>query len=466
MTITALAEAMEHGETTSYDLVTRYFERMDACARLRAVIERNPDAPELARARDRARGDGAVLGGVPILVKDNIDTGDRMHTTAGSVALAGNRAPRDAPLVARLREAGAVILGKTNMSEFANYMTGGRAPNGYSSRGGATLNPFDETADPSGSSTGSAVAVATGQCAAAIGTETCGSIISPSQHAGIVGLKPTGGLVPGAGIIPISPTLDTAGPMAACVADVAVVLGALTGRTYDLRRPEADLAGLRLGLVRAASRADDAAPGRQAQGSGTATEPSRAAWVEAAQRLVETARDSGVTWVDVALPPFDVEAVLLPIMRCEFKTALNAYLAAMHNPAIPQTLADVIAYNQAHADVALRYGQSELIAAEAASGTMTEPEYGAALAARQALVAALDAAFTRADVDVVLLLDADTDLAAVTGFPSLTLPLGRGRDGLPLGSGFIARRHREDALLRVAAALEARLGLWRVSGHT
>ena len=432
--IATMVDAMRRGQLSSSGLVGGFTERMDAHARLRAVIERNPDAPALAAARDAERDARAPLGGVPILLKDNIDTGDRLHTTAGSLALAENRAPQDAPLVARLRGAGAVILGKTNMSEFANYMTGGKAPNGYSSRGASTLNPFDETADPSGSSTGSAVALATGQCAAAIGTETCGSIISPSQRAGIVGLKPTVGLVPSAGVIPISPTLDTPGPMARTIADVAIVLGVLTGAAYDLR---GELAGARIGLVRPAGDGD-------------------AEWRAAAERVADLGRRQGVTWVDVHLPSHDLGAILSPIMRCEFAAALDAYLASMRNPAIPPTLAAIIAFNQAHADVALRYGQSELL--EAATASPDDPAYRDALDARDALIARFDAAFARHGVDVLFLLDADTDIAALTGFPSLTLPLGRTSAGLPIGSGFIARRGREDALLRVAAAFETALG--------
>ncbi len=233
--INYLQDAMSKGEVTSRELVLLYLERIakydKSGPKLNSVLEINPDALFIADAMDHERETTGVRGplhGIPVLLKDNINTHDKMHTSAGSVALADLYAPYDAFLVMKLRDAGAVILGKANMTEFANYMADGM-PNGYSSRGGQVLNPYNAEKDPSGSSTGSAVAVSANLCTVAVGTETCGSIIGPAYMSGIVGIKPTVGLISRYGIIPISNSQDTAGPLARTVEDAAILLGELAG---------------------------------------------------------------------------------------------------------------------------------------------------------------------------------------------------------------------------------------------
>ncbi|MCD6321441.1 MAG: amidase, partial [Clostridiales bacterium] len=251
--------AMENGEITSKALVIEFMKRIadiDGCeGGFNSVAEINPEAIFIAEAMDRERTEGKTRGfmhGIPVMIKDNINTADKMPTTAGSLALKHNYAPYDAGVVANLRKAGAVILAKTNLTEFANFMAND-IPNGYSSRGGQVLCPYDKQADASGSSTGSAVAVAAGLTSVSIGTETSGSILSPSLTNGIVGMKPTKGLVPSEGIIPISNTLDTAGPMGRCVKDVAILLEAMIGykKNYIKGLRSSSLEGLRIGINRA-----------------------------------------------------------------------------------------------------------------------------------------------------------------------------------------------------------------------
>ena len=303
-TIDALAARMASGETSAVALANAYLDRIARLDRagptLRAVIELNPDAMAIAEERDRERKAGRVRGplhGIPILVKDNIATGDRMSTTAGSLGLDGVRAPHDAPLVARLREAGAVILGKANLSEWANFRST-RSTSGWSGRGGQTRNPYALDRNPSGSSSGSGAAIAANLAAAAIGTETDGSIVSPASSNGLVGIKPTLGLVSRSGIVPIAHSQDTAGPMTRTVADAAVILAAIAGadpedaatREADSKRqrdyaPFLDAAGLkgaRLGVVR------------------TRLFGNNAAADAIAERAIEVMKQQGATIVDPA----------------------------------------------------------------------------------------------------------------------------------------------------------------------
>jgi len=318
---------------------------------LNSVIELNPDALAIAAALD-AKPRGGPLHGLPILVKDNCDSGDRMMTTAGSNALLGSIAPRDSGVVARLRAAGAVLLGKTNLSEWANFR-GSRSTSGWSARGGLTRNPYALDRNPSGSSSGSAVAVAAGLCAAAVGTETNGSIMSPCAVCGVVGLKPTVGLVSRAGIIPISSSQDTAGPIARCVADAAALLTALAGHdprdsATELARDRASkdytkdldkdaLRGARLGVLRPAF-----------PSAGSPTEPAYTA-------ALNTLRDAGATLVDVtALGEINkLGDASYQVMLYEFKAGLNAYLATLGEKVAVRTLADVVAFNEKHRDTEL-----------------------------------------------------------------------------------------------------------------
>ena len=435
MTIYQITEAIRNGALSSYGLVSQYISKIEANKRLNAVIELNPDALEIAQRLDTADVKIGALYGVPILIKDNINTGDRMHTSAGSVALAGNIAPEDAPVTRMLREAGAVILGKTNMTEFANYMSE-TMPNGYSSRGGQTLNLYDPEADPSGSSTGSAVAVAAGMCSAAVGSETCGSIISPAQCAGIVGIKPTAGLVSSQGVIPISFTLDTLGPMARCVDDAGLLLGVLAGK--PIAQPhETRLTGVHIGISRMTL--EDADP----------------EWIDANEKLISVMRELGADCNELPENHIDT-GYIYTIMRHEFKSGINNYLQSMRNPKIPQSLQDIIQYNEKNPDIALKYGQDILLRDNASIGT-TEPEYLDAMKARDASIRMLNEMFDSNGIDVLFMPAANIGLAAATGFPSMTIPIGKTSKGLPIGSFFIARRYREDVLLKTTIVIEGSL---------
>ena len=435
MTIQQTTALLRKNELSCRELVKQYLGKIEKAGHLNAIMEINPDALAIADALDSSKEKNGALFGVPILLKDNISTADRMHTSAGSIALAENRAPMDAPIVQLLRKAGAVILGKTNMTEFANYMADDMA-NGYSSRGGQTLNVFDPKADPSGSSTGSAVAVAAELCGAAIGTETCGSIISPAHTAGITGIKPTAGLINGEAIIPISFTLDTSGPMTRSVEDAALLLGVLAGRNYEIGS-KGKLEGVRIGICR-----------------GSPKEESDREEISANEKLIPLMQALGAKCVD--LPDFKIETgFYLPIMRYEFKYALNRYLQSMANPEIPQTLAEIIAYNNKHADRALKYGQDILVAAqEKASGKMIEPEYLNAMKEREKAIYALDALFLENNIDILFMTKGDYRIAATTGFPSMTIPVGRNSKGLPIGSFMVARKFNEEMLMSAARSIE------------
>jgi amidase len=432
-----MTEAIQKGTLSSHDLVSQYLSKIEMNRYLNSVIEINPDALDIAERLDAASNKKGALYGIPILLKDNINTGDRMHTSAGSIALAENIAQDDALAVQLLREAGAVILGKTNLTEFANFMTDGTMPNGYSSRGGLTLNFFAPGADPSGSSTGSAVAVAAGLCAAAVGSETCGSIISPAQYAGITGIKPTAGLISSHGVIPISFTLDTLGPMARCVEDAGLLLSVLARRPYE--KPFGTrLTGIRIGISRMIT--DDSDP----------------EWIAANEQLINVMCKLGADCIE--LPNHGIRTDFLhPIMMHEFKFAINNYLHSMHNPAIPQTLQEIINFNISNSDIALKYGQNNFINAnDNTSGTMTEPEYLEALAAQKIAIRMFDMLFIENRIDALFMPYSNLDLAAATGFPSITIPIGKTSKGLPIGSFFVAQRNSENVLLKVTGAIEKR----------
>jgi len=453
-TILELQEAMQKKELTSRELVLYYLSRIaaiDKCENgLNSVLEINPDALFVADTLDAMRANGTTPGmlhGIPVMLKDNIGTGDKMHTSAGSLALQHNYAPYDAHIAKLLREAGAVILGKTNMTEFANYMTD-NMPCGYSSRGGQTLNPYDKTANPSGSSTGSAVAVSANLCSVAVGTETCGSIISPSQANGIVGVKPTLGLLSRHGIIPISFTLDTPGPMAKTVSDAAVLLGAMAGKDendpaafnakqtdYTQYLDKDGLSGARVGISRMFVENVDEE-------------------TEALESIIPIMKKYGADCVE--LPPHGLTSgdKIGTIMSHEFKCGINSYLASMGNGNIPKNLQEIISFNQNHAGEALKYGQSTLVNAQNnTSGTLTEPDYINTISKREEIIKGFDAIFTDNKVDVIFAL-AGTGLPAFTGFPSMTIPVGMAKNNLPLSSFWIARRFGEASLVRITYALE------------
>jgi amidase len=438
-----------------------------------AVIEINPDAVEIAQALDVERaekGPRGPLHGIPVIVKDNIDTGDRMETTAGSLALSGSVAALDAPLVAGLRRAGAVLLGKANLSEWANFRST-RSTSGWSSRGGQTRNPYALDRNPCGSSSGSAVAAAANLCAAAVGTETDGSVICPSHTNGVVGLKPTLGLISRSGIVPIAHSQDTAGPMGRTVADVAALLGAMVGvdaadpatagsagRFYTDYTPFLDpegLKGARIGVARAAfgfdPRVDDileACIREMARQGATIVDPAE----------VETAGEIGKTELEVLL--------------YEFKADLNAYLGRLGPEVAVHSLADVIAFNEAHKDRVMPYfGQERMLAAQE-KGPLTETAYLEALATdhRLARDEGIDATMAKHELDAIVapsgapacLIDwvrgdqrsgGSSGPAAVAGYPNLTVPAGY-VFGLPVGISFIGGAYQEPKLLRLAYAFE------------
>ena len=434
---------------------------------LRTMIEVNPDAMSIAMERDAEARDGHTRGplhGMAIALKDNIDTSDGLLTTAGSLALTSTRPRQDATLVRRLRDAGLVVLGKSNMSEWAN-MRSPHSTSGWSARGGLTRNPWDPQRNAGGSSSGSAAAVSVGVVPLAVGTETDGSIICPASFNGVVGLKPTVGLLPTDGIIPISHTQDAPGPMARSVRMTAALLDAMAGTDQYLAAcTDANVSGVRIGVVR--DHFGDNAP--------------TDAVAEAAVSLLAAA---GATIVDpvpaVSLPKpaSDDEDDGLRVLLHEFGHGLNAYLAG--RPAGgPRTIADIVAFNRDHADDELSwFGQEYLEQAMALPG-LDSDAYRTALASivRQARDDGLDAAFSAHEVDVLVapafppasmtdLVLGDygnggdcTSAPAIAGYPILSVPMGFVH-GLPVGLALTGPAHSEGVLLRVASALEAGLGL-------
>jgi len=476
--IADLQVRMAAGELTAVALTQAYLDRIAAYDAgpqgLHALIELNPEALDIAAQLDGERAQGHVRGplhGIPVVIKDNIDTADRMLTTAGSLALADSRPLDDAFLVKRLREAGAVILGKTNLSEWANFRSS-RSSSGWSARGGQTENPWDPTRSACGSSSGSAVAVAAGFAVVAVGTETDGSIVCPSSITGIVGFKPTVGRVSRSGIVPISVSQDTAGPMARSVADAALLLDVLSG--FDVADPAAgrwkdtppeataagldaaSLAGKRIGVVRGMAGFD----------------PRVDAVFDAA---LERLRASGAILVDpVALDlPDSVGDDEFTVLLYEFKAGLAQYLAGRDGG--PRTLADLIAFNRGESRELEHFDQATMLAAEE-KGPLTDPAYLHARerAQRMAGPQGIDAALQAQNLDALVapttgpawVIDwvvgdhysggAASTPAAVAGYPHVTLPAGQVA-GLPVGFSMFAGAGDDAALMRLAAAAEAAL---------
>jgi amidase len=479
--IADLQQRMQSGRETARSLTEKYLARIDAIDRngpaLHSVIEINPDALAIADRLDeerRARGPRGPLHGIPILIKDNIATADRMMTTAGSLALAGVKPPADAFIVQRLREAGAIILGKTNLSEWANFRSG-HSTSGWSGRGGQTKNPYALDRNPSGSSSGSGAAAAASFCAAAVGTETDGSIVSPSSSNGLVGVKPTLGLLSRTGIVPIAHSQDTAGPMARSVADAAVLLGAMVGsdpadgptkasvrrgsRDYSRALDVNGLKGARIGVVR--NRLFGSTPSADAL----------------AERAIADMRKQGAVIIDSANIPtlgkFDSSE--LEVLLYEFKADLNKYLTSLGPMAPVHSLKDVIDFNEAHRDSELTYfGQDIMVSAES-KGPLTSEKYLAALTKNHQLARTLgiDAVMSKYSLDALVaptggpawlidLVNGDSgtasapspsSVAAVAGYPHITVPAGDVH-GLPVGISFIGRAWSEPTLLRIAYAYE------------
>lgn len=476
-TIAELQEGMRSGKYTSKRLVELYLQRIDeldqAGPKLNQVLETNPDALSIAAALDeerRARGPRGPMHGIPILLKDNIATADRMSTTAGSLALLGAVARHDSFVARQLRAAGAVLLGKTNLSEWANFRSS-NSSSGWSGRGGQGRNPYALDRTPSGSSAGSAAAVAANYAAVAIGTETNGSIVSPSAACSIVGIKPTVGLVSRAGVIPIAHSQDTAGPMARCVADAAALLGALTGVDADddatsesrgkthpdyTKFLEVDgLRGARIGVAR-----------EHYFGYSPATD----AIVDTAIQLM---RERGAVIVDPANLDIRLGDASYTVLLYEFKADLDKYLAGLATSPNARTLADVIAFNEKHSDREMPFfGQDIMIEAQK-KGPLTTPEYQKALAKCRSLTRekGIDAVMAEHNLDALVapthgppgLIDlvngdpgsggSSSTPAAVAGYPSITVPAGY-VFGLPVGMSFIGRAWSEPVLIKLAYAYE------------
>jgi amidase len=478
LSVAEVQRRMAGGSLTAERLTEHFLRRIHRLdrsgPRLNSVIEVNPDAVAIARALDderRTQGPRGPLHGVPVLIKDNIDTGDRMQTTAGSLALAGSIAPRDAFIVARLRVAGAVVLGKTNLSEWANFR-GHRSISGWSGRGGLTRNPHMLDRSASGSSSGSGAAVAADLCTVAIGTETDGSIVSPASSCGIVGLKPTVGLLSRSGIIPISSTQDTAGPMARSVADAAVLLSVMTGIDST------DAASARSNPTLAGQDFTRFLDPGALKGARIGVARNHFGWHPRIDSVMasslKTLREQGAELIDITgLPDHaalgDAE---FQVMLYEFKAGLNAYFASLGDAAPVKSLAEVIAFNERNADRELKFfGQETLIEAQA-KGPLTEARYLEALArcrqwSRQDGIDGmmdrhrLDAlvAPTTGPAHAIELLAGDgglggsSTLAAVAGYPSITVPAGM-IFGLPMGLSFFGRAWSEGRLIGLAHAFE------------
>jgi len=469
-----LALAMQSGRTTAEALVKGYSTRIEALdrrgPRLNSVIEMNPDALAIARERDAERRAGTTRGalhGLPVLLKDNIATADKMSTSAGSLALDGVRAVRDAHLVQRLRDSGAVILCKTNLSEWANIRSM-RSTSGWSARGGLTRNPYALDRSTSGSSSGTGAAIAASLCALGVGTETDGSIVSPASINGLVGLKPTLGRISRAGIIPIAHSQDTAGPMTRTVADAALLYAAMAGADADdpitqkapaLRPGEERLArdalkGLRLGVARAYFTGNDEAD----------------AVIEVA---IGKLRELGATVVDdAALPPPSYGEAELDVLLYELKHNLAVWLKSYAPQATVKNLADVIHFNNANAARVMPWFRQELFDKAQTLGGLDSPAYVEALAAcvKGARTEGLDRAFDTHQLDALVaptggpawLIDpingdhyggSFSTPAAVAGYPHLTVPAGFMR-GLPLGISFVGRPYSEWQLLAMGQAFE------------
>jgi len=476
MDIATLQRGLEEGRWSSTRLVQLYLERIEQVdrggPRIRQVLEINPDALSDVAALDaerRDKGPRGPLHGIPVLIKDNISTRDRMATTAGSLALEGAIPPRDAFIVQRLRAAGAILLGKTNLSEWANFRST-RSSSGWSARGGQSRNPHALDRNTSGSSSGSGGAAAASLAAGCVGTETDGSIISPSAACGVVGLKPTVGLLSRSGIIPISETQDTAGPMCRTVRDAALLLGAMTGadprdpatrgqkahRDYTRFLQPGGLKGARIGLLR---------------GSYAGYHPKAD---KIAQAAFDALKSEGAQLTDPAnLPAASFSDAEFQVLLYEFKDGLNRYLASLGPGARVKSLEDVIAFNDRNADREMPYFGQEIFLMAQKKGPLTEERYLKALekcrllTRRQGIDALMDkhrldalVALTQGPAWLIDLVNGDsgtggscTSPAAVAGYPHITVPAGFVH-GLPVGISFIGRAWSEPVLLRLAHGFE------------
>ncbi|HEY4325234.1 MAG TPA: amidase [Mucilaginibacter sp.] len=475
VTIDMLQQKMQSKESTSRSLTELYLKRIEEIDRngpkLNSVIEVNRDALAIADAMDKERAAGKVRGplhGIPVLIKDNINTGDTMHTTAGALAIADNIAKQDAFIISKLREAGAVLLGKTNLSEWANFRST-HSTSAWSSRGGQTKCPYILDRNPSGSSAGSGSATSANLCAIAIGTETDGSIVSPSSVNGLVGIKPTVGLWSRTGIIPISKTQDTAGPMARTVKDAAILLGALAGVdsndrfTLDSRgKAQADytryldengLNGKRIGIEKDGLKVNYGID-------------------KLFQEAIETLKSKGAVIVEVELYKQIKEASKeqYTVLLFEFKDGLNNYLSKANSKI--KSLADVIAFNKQYEDKAMPFFKQEILEQAQAKGGLFEKEYLDALQKTNGITrTAIDTILKQNNLDAISaptngfagcidLVNGDYDNgfsfsspAAMAGYPHITVPMGY-MHGLPAGLSFISTAYKEAEIIKLAYAYE------------
>jgi amidase len=475
ITVADLQAGMVSGKHTAQSLVEKYFSRIQALDKsgpgVNSVIELNPDASSIAADLDRERRAGKVRGplhGIPVLIKDNIDTADQMQTTAGSLALVGSKPLRDAFVAHQLRDAGAVILGKTNLSEWANIRSS-HSTSGWSGRGGLTRNPYALDRNPCGSSSGSGAATAANFCALAVGTETDGSVVCPSSANGLVGIKPTLGLISRAGIIPISHSQDTAGPMARTVKDAAILLTALAGsdpndeatKESDTNRTDytrfLDLSGLkgaRIGIARKYFGFSDAVD-------------------DMMNALIDEMKKQGAVIVDPAdLPTHGkFDDTEFTVLLYELKADLEKYLARRPDAKI-RTLKDAIEFNERDRLKEMPYFAQDVFIKAEAKGPLTSKEYTDALEANHRLSRAegIDAVMDKNQLDAIMaptagpawlsdLVNGDhagggsSNAAAVAGYPDITVPAGS-VFGLPVGVSFFGRAWSEPALLKIAYAFE------------
>ncbi|WP_026764615.1 amidase [Sediminibacterium salmoneum] len=475
ITIAELQQGLQSGKYSSVKLAELYLTRISEIDQgrhdLKSVIEVNPEALLLAEQMDKERKQGKLRGplhGIPIMIKDNIDTADKMHTTAGSIALADHIAAKDAFVVAQLRKAGALIIGKTNLSEWANFRST-RSSSGWSSRGGQTRNPYVINRSPCGSSSGSAVAVSANLCAVAVGTETDGSVIAPASFCGIVGIKPTVGLVSRSGIIPISATQDTAGPMTRTVADAALLLNAMVGvdpadsvtlnakdkiaKDYTSFLDKNALKGKRIGVEQSFLK------GRQEE------------VVALYQKTIDQLKQLGATIVPVELvketgPLGEAE---FQVLLYEFKDGLNKYLSGVKKGV--KSMSELIEFNKKNAEVAMRYFKQELVEMSNAKGDLKSSEYLQAVAKSTSARAIIDRTLKTNQLDAIVgtsygpahcidWVNGDDDPgfyfcppAAMAGYPHITVPMGD-IHGLPVGLSFIASAFEEGKIIGLAYAYE------------
>ncbi len=475
LTIADLQNKMKSGELTSRAITEHYLKKIDEFDKngpsINSVIELNPDALTIADQLDKERSDNKIRGplhGIPILIKDNIDSGDKMLTTAGSLALEGNHAPKDAFIISKLRESGAVLLGKTNLSEWANFRSS-RSSSGWSSRGGQTKNPYDLQRNPCGSSSGSGAAVSSNFCAVAIGTETDGSIICPASINGVVGIKPTVGLWSRSGIIPISATTDTAGPMARTVTDAAILLGALSG-------VDEDDAITKLSGGKTSTDYSKYLDANGLQGKRIGIEKSYLKVHEAVdplfQKAIEQLKSKGaeIVEVDFLKSMKGIDGDEFKVFQFEFKDGLNKYLKVAKGKV--KSLKELIEFNKQNEPKAMPYFKQETLESSETKGSLDSKEYKDAL--KHILTVTrngIDGMLKKEKLDAISgpsfgaswctdLINGDhfsgygfTGPAAIAGYPHITVPMGF-VFGLPIGLSFFGTAYAEDELISIAFAYE------------